>query len=125
MKANDRARVHDALDVLLDALHAPAEAPSQATPGHASALAPLVDKREVARLLAVSPATIDRLVRSGMPHQPVGEVRRFDVAECRAWLADRAKQALALPPASVAQARDSPGLSGVRLLSRAAPRGGR
>jgi hypothetical protein len=61
---------------------------------------------------------IDRLVRSGMPFVPVGDVGRFDVTACRAWLAEHGRRAAAappLPPASVAQARDG----GVRRLSRA------
>ncbi len=38
----------------------------------ASPKAPLVDKRELARILAVSPATITRLVQEGAPHAFVG-----------------------------------------------------
>ena len=61
-----------------------------------------------------------------MPYQPVGEVRRFDFDMCKAWLASQGKSTAAPPalsPTSKLEARDGP--SGVKLLSRAARRGGR
>jgi hypothetical protein len=125
MKASDRARVHAAVDILLDVFSTPPAASPQSTSSQAPTQTPLVDKRELARQLAVSPATIDRLVRSGMPYQPVGDVRRFDIAECKAWLTDRNKASRpepATPPASGPRAPDQ---RGVRLLSRTNPTGAR
>ena len=126
MKESDRARIHAAVDALIDACHGSPEAPAQSTVISGWSQAPLVDKRELARLLSVSSATIDRQVRSGMPYQPVGEVRRFDFDMCKAWLASQGKSTAAPPalsPTSKLEARDGP--SGVRLLSHAARRGGR
>jgi hypothetical protein len=106
------------VDALLDALLVPAETPPQVAPAPAPAPVPLVDKRELARLLDVSVATIDRLARSGMPFQPVGDARRFDIAACRAWLADHGKHA-AVPPALLAESASHGRDGGVKLLSRA------
>jgi predicted DNA-binding transcriptional regulator AlpA len=125
MKASDRARAHDALDVLLDAVTMPPDGPPEgiAIPASPQVPAPLIDKRELARLLSVSRATIDRLVRDGLPYLPVGDVKRFDVAECRAWLVNRDKplppDPAVPPPASGPRGVDQ---GGVRLLSRANPR---
>jgi hypothetical protein len=86
--------------------------------------APLVHKRALAVALSVSPATVDRLVRSGMPFQAVGDAKRFDLAACRAWLAEQGQRPAAppAPPASARvlrlEGRDPVGLAGVRLLSR-------
>src|SRR5262245_7404572 len=89
------------------------------TPEPPATPAPLVDKREIARLLAGSPATIDRLVRAGMPHVPIGDVRRFDVDACRGWLADHGKESATTPTARSAPLTSaSNDLGGVRLLSR-------
>jgi len=63
MKASDRTRIHAFVDELLDVLYMPPDASTQGAPVPALPHAPLVDKRELARLLAVSPATIDRQVR--------------------------------------------------------------
>src|SRR5580658_5708122 len=47
----------------------------------------LVDKRDLAHALGVSPATIDRLCRAGrIPFIRVGDVRRFDPVAVRAAL---------------------------------------
>lgn len=55
--------------------------------------APLVDKRELARALAVSVATVDRLCRADsdapIPFVIVGDSRRFDLAAVRAALESR------------------------------------
>ncbi len=121
-----RAHVHAAVDLLLDVLldvREPATPPAVA-PTHD----PLVDRREIARLLAVSQATIDRLTRAGMPYIPVGDVRRYDLDTCRGWLVEHrqrpAEQASTSGPraasasATVADPRDP--IGGVRL-----PRGQR
>lgn len=46
----------------------------------------LLTKNELASLLKVSPATVTRSVRRGMPVEHVGDLPRFDAAACRAWL---------------------------------------
>ncbi len=75
---------------------------------------PLVDKRELARTLTVSPATITRLVQDGAPHTFVGSSPRFDVEAFRAWLDGRGRQRTKAPESK--QTRES--IPGVRLLSR-------
>jgi hypothetical protein len=92
-----RARIHAAVDALLDALLEPAEP----APPPAPALdVRLVDKREAARALAVSVATIDRLDREGQPFVRVGDAKRYDLAAVLAWHRDRpASDAPASPPA--------------------------
>jgi|CZKU01.1.fsa_nt_gi hypothetical protein len=58
----------------------------------------LLAKRELARKLGVSPSTVDRLTRDGLPIAAhVGDARRFDLAACRAWLAARGKKATKAP----------------------------
>lgn len=49
----------------------------------------LLDRGRFAREVSVSPATVDRLVREGLPFVRVGADRRFDLAECVAWLRAR------------------------------------
>lgn len=78
----------------------------------ASVVEPLIDKRELARRLGVSPATIDRLDREGQPFLRVGDVKRYACAEVLRWHAERT-----LPDAPpVTQVTPKP--SGVRRLSR-------
>ncbi|MFT3769645.1 MAG: tyrosine-type recombinase/integrase [Minicystis sp.] len=82
-----RARIHAAVDALLDALFDDTE-PAPAAPAP-TAPAVLVDKREVARTLGVSVATVDRLDREGQPFIRVGDVKRYDLAAVLAWHRDR------------------------------------
>lgn len=50
----------------------------------------LLTKAELAKRLAVSVSTVDRLTRSGMPVAAiVGDHRRYRIAEVEAWLAER------------------------------------
>ncbi len=93
--------------------------------GSRDVVAPLVDKREVGRLLGVSVAKVDWLVRSGLPYVPVGDVKRFDIEACRAWLAAAGKNPVTkqpvvrrAPPVGDGDAGDATQVSGVRLLSR-------
>ena len=46
----------------------------------------LLDRKGLARELAVSVASIDRLAREGLPFVRVGAVKRFDLKLIRAWL---------------------------------------
>ncbi len=85
-----------------------------ATRASAPSTTALVDKRELARTLAVSAATITRLVQDGAPHTFVGSSPRFDVEAFRVWLDGRGRQRTKTPEAK--QARES--IPGVRLLSR-------
>lgn len=54
-------------------------------------------KAELAKALRVSLATVDRLVREGMPCELVGARRRFDLEACRVWLAARGRKSTASP----------------------------
>ncbi|TVQ62520.1 MAG: DNA-binding protein [Phycisphaerales bacterium] len=56
-----------------------------ANPSHPTTTAPLlVDRREAARLLGVSPGTIDNLrVRGELPSVKIAARRLFDVADLR------------------------------------------
>lgn len=95
----------------LDAGHVLA-APAAVTP-------PLVDKREVARLLGVSVATVDRLDRAGQPHVRVGDARRYQIDDVLAWHRARTESASqASPPGAEPVPQATPPVSGVRLLSR-------
>jgi len=58
----------------------------------------LVDVRELARNLDVSPATIRRLMAEGAPSVYVGQSPRFDVAEFRTWLDARGRQGTKAAP---------------------------
>jgi excisionase family DNA binding protein len=72
--------------------------------------APLIDKKECARALGVSSATLDRLVAAGrVPCVCVGDHRRFAL--------DQVVAALATSPASVPASKPQ-ALPGVRCLSR-------
>jgi excisionase family DNA binding protein len=75
----------------------------------AAAPSALVDKRECARALGVSTATVDRLCATQrIPFVVVGDVRRFDLEAVRAALESVPAEA---PKPTVK-------LGGVRLLSR-------
>jgi hypothetical protein len=50
---------------------------------------PLLDRAGVGRALDVSTATIDRLVRVGMPCVLVAEARRFELPAVLEWLRTR------------------------------------
>jgi hypothetical protein len=63
---------------------------AERTPAPSSA--PLVDRRELARLFAVSAATVTRLTAEGMPCTHVGDSPRYDVEDVRAWLDARGRQ---------------------------------
>jgi hypothetical protein len=111
-----RARIHAAVDALLDAL-LDGPAPSTAPPLAPAPAAPLCDKREIARALSVSVATVDRLDREGQPHVRIGDAKRYDLAAVLAWHRERSERpetAPTLPPAN-----ETNGSPGVRRLSRA------
>lgn len=106
-----RARIHAAVDALLDALQ-PEPAPPHSLNVSTS---PLVSKQEAARHFNVSTATIDRLCRSGeIPYITIGDSRRFDLVAVRAALETRATQ----PVASPASSPPETSTGGVRRLSR-------
>jgi hypothetical protein len=48
---------------------------------------PLLTKSELADYLRRTPRTIDNYVRRGMPHQPCGGGKRFELTSVRKWLA--------------------------------------
>jgi hypothetical protein len=79
----------------------------------APSAAPLLDRRELGRTLAVSTATVTRLTSEGMPHVFVGDSPRYSIDEVRAWLEARGRQGTKAKPSS------GP-IPGVRLLSRGA-----
>jgi excisionase family DNA binding protein len=71
----------------------------------------LLSKSELASLLHVSTATVDRLARHGaLPFVRVGDVRRFDLEAVRRALEERGANASAAPAPDAA-------LGDVRLLS--------
>jgi hypothetical protein len=74
----------------------------------------LVDRRELARLLGVSTATVTRLTVEGMPCTHVGDSPRHDVEAVRTWLVERGRRGTKAAPSK------GETVSGVRLLSRAA-----
>lgn len=51
----------------------------------------LHDRASIAQALNTSTATVDRLVRQGMPHLLVGEARRFELPTVLEWLRTRGK----------------------------------
>lgn len=77
-----------------------------------AAAAQLVTKQELAARWRVSGATIDRMVRAGMPVERVtGDAPRFDVSACDLWRRDR-------PLAVAAPVGDAVDMAGVRALGR-------
>lgn len=58
-----------------------------------AAPSPLLDKRELARVLSVSPATVDRLDAVGQPFIRVGDAKRYDLATVLAWHRERTESA--------------------------------
>jgi hypothetical protein len=99
LRALVREAVHEEL-----ANRAHALAPSQST---------LVDRRELARALDVSPATVTRLQAEGMPCVHVGAAPRYALEHVRTWLDARGRQGTKAAPSKVREA-----IPGVRLLSR-------
>jgi hypothetical protein len=57
----------------------------------AGARTELVTKTELADMLRVREAQIDRFVRAGMPKVTIGTSPRYDPALCRRWLAEHAR----------------------------------
>lgn len=55
----------------------------------------LLTRDELGAALRVSPVTVDRLAREGMPREYIGDLPRFDLAACRAWLADHPRRSAA------------------------------
>jgi hypothetical protein len=78
---------------------------------------PLVDRRELARTFAVSPATVTRLAAEGMPCTHVGDSPRYDIGAVLAWLHERGRRGTTATQPRGARAA----IPGVRLLSRARP----
>ncbi len=74
---------------------------------------PLLSKSDLAGELRVSPATVDRLVRQGLPFIQIGGGKRFRHSDALAWLEEHKRAAAAIP----APPRDDL-MKGVRLLSR-------
>jgi hypothetical protein len=79
----------------------------------APARKPLVSQDELAVLLAVSKATVNRLDHQGQPHLRIGDTKKYDVDAVLAWHRNRAfvaPEAAAETPAK----QDGP----IRLLTR-------
>ena len=58
----------------------------RATPGPIAAPEPYIDRKQLAELMGVSVATIDRMVRAGMPSETWGiRSRRFLPSVALAW----------------------------------------
>jgi hypothetical protein len=121
-----RERIVALVAELLDALFPDPAAPSpQASPSPSPPQ--LIDKRELARALAVSVATIDRLDREGQPHVRIGDAKRYDLAAVLLWHRERSAEAppSALGPPGSPRSHAPVALSGVRLLSVRRRGGGR
>lgn len=80
----------------------------------ASAPEGLLTRDELAMRLRVSPVTIDRQVRDGMPREYIGDLPRFDYQACRAWLRERERTAPSRRVSAVVKTDEGP----VRRLSR-------
>lgn len=48
-----------------------------------------LSRQQLCAELAVSESTVRRLELAGMPCTPVGRSKRYDLAECKAWLRGR------------------------------------
>lgn len=46
----------------------------------------LLDRHELAAALRVSPSTLDKLRRLGLPERKIGDSPRFDYQTCIAWI---------------------------------------
>lgn len=58
-------------------------------------LAPaLLDRAGIARALGISPSTVDRLRRDGLPCVLIGDSPRFLAAECVSWLLENRRPQL-------------------------------
>jgi hypothetical protein len=79
------------------------------------------DTATLARALRVSKAQVSRLTKSGLPYQIVGTRKRYNLVECRAWLAARGPVAA---PRRTNKRRDDSGidLSDVRGIKRSGSR---
>lgn len=77
----------------------------------------LLTKDEIAAVLRVSPGTVDRWTREGMPSEPRGSYKLFDRAQCEAWVAARPKPAR---PILAPVRQGPPSLRGVELRTRRA-----
>ena len=59
---------------------------ARAMQGRIAAPEPYVDRKQLAKTMGVSVATIDRMVRDGMPSETWGlRTRRFRVSAALAW----------------------------------------
>ena len=50
---------------------------------------PLLDRAALAKALAVSTSTVDRLARGGLPHLLVGDAKRFELSRVVGYLQAR------------------------------------
>jgi hypothetical protein len=115
-----QADAHEAIARALRAQAAARRARDGAPVAHA-APEPLVGRHEIARLLDVSVATVDRLDREGQPHVRVGDTKKYDRGEVLAWHRARpAEEKPATAPAELPPAATS----GVRRVSVGGRRGG-
>ena len=48
-----------------------------------------LNRQQLCAELAVSESTVRRLELAGLPYTPVGRSKRYDLAECKAWLRGR------------------------------------
>lgn len=78
----------------------------------------LLTKDELAGCWKVSTATIDRMVRQGMPFELVtADAKRFDEGACTCWRRQNVRALHAPPPAAPLFAAEED-MTGVRLASR-------
>lgn len=79
---------------------------------------PLLSRSDLGRELRISIATIDRLVRDGMPFIQVGGSKRFKQSDAMTWLAKKQESKPQPPADSDPPLFGDPLLRGVRRLSR-------
>ena len=73
----------------------------------------LLTKDDLGRALKVSPQSLNRLVAKGMPVVYVGDLPRYDLAACRAWLAAQER-----PPTRRSGSSKDLDLDNVRVTSK-------
>jgi len=71
-------------------------------------------KKELAVAISKSTSSIDRFDREGAPHTFVGDHRRYDLGEYKAWLAKRGKKPTRAPKTDAVDVSDVVVSNGLR-----------
>jgi len=85
--------IHAVVREALAQLHGERRSPEAAGPRADDAERLLLDTREAAKVLGISPRQVARLAESGeLPHVRIGRLVRFPLDALRAWVAKQAEQ---------------------------------